>query len=188
MVSQARLESNRANAKKSTGPRSINGKKRSSMNALKHGMTARLALLPDEDPALYDRRRSEWVQNFRPRSDSELFQAERAVYCSWQLQRAYRAGSARLTLKAHTAATEQRNREEKEAIELAIRLFRMPGGSRSAGRQPGFDSQELHEQTDAAELGTCDDCDHPALLVVAMEASECGCRWMLDRWNELGVI
>ena len=45
-LSEAQLAANRANAKKSTGPVSIEGKKRSSANSTKHGITARRPLLP----------------------------------------------------------------------------------------------------------------------------------------------
>ena len=45
----ARAESNRRNAQKSTGPRTAAGTARSRFNALKHGMTARAPLLPEED-------------------------------------------------------------------------------------------------------------------------------------------
>ena len=76
---KAKLDSNRRNAKKSTGPKSVEGKRRSSMNALKHGMTARFALLPDEDPAAFERRLFEWVENYRPRCDEEQFHAERRL-------------------------------------------------------------------------------------------------------------
>jgi hypothetical protein len=99
MVSQARLESNRRNAQKSTGPRSEEGKRRSSMNAITHGMTARLALLSDEDEAKFERRMSEWVREYGPKSESELYHAERAVYCSWLLERNTKAQSARLCVK-----------------------------------------------------------------------------------------
>jgi hypothetical protein len=96
MISQARLEANRSNAKKSTGPRSEEGKRRSSRNAITHGMTAKISLLPDEDEAGFERRMFEWVREYGPQSDGELFQARRAVYCSWQVERARRSQSARL--------------------------------------------------------------------------------------------
>ena len=39
MASERQIAANRANAGKSTGPRSASGKKRASRNALKHGLT-----------------------------------------------------------------------------------------------------------------------------------------------------
>ena len=48
MTSQSRIAANIQNAKHSCGPKTAAGKRRSSMNALKHGMTARIALMPDE--------------------------------------------------------------------------------------------------------------------------------------------
>ena len=39
MVSERKLAANRRNAKKSTGPKSVSGKKRSSGNALRHGLS-----------------------------------------------------------------------------------------------------------------------------------------------------
>ena len=53
MATEAQIAANIENAKKSTGPRTNEGKERSRMNALDHGLTARLALLPDEDPASF---------------------------------------------------------------------------------------------------------------------------------------
>jgi hypothetical protein len=49
MVSRKQLETNRANAKLSTGPKSDAGRARSRMNALKHGFSSQEIVLEGED-------------------------------------------------------------------------------------------------------------------------------------------
>ena len=51
MASIRQIEANRFNAKKSTGPRTAEGKSRSRMNALKSGIDAQAETIPTEDPA-----------------------------------------------------------------------------------------------------------------------------------------
>jgi hypothetical protein len=57
-VSEAKLQANRANAKKSTGPRTALGKAWSRRNALRHGLTSRIVLFDPQatrvDPNLQD--------------------------------------------------------------------------------------------------------------------------------------
>ena len=84
MISEAKRLANINNAKKSTGPRTKEGKKRSAMNALTHGLTARVTILPDEDPQAFEERMASWKEIFRPRNDVELYHTESAVYFSWQ--------------------------------------------------------------------------------------------------------
>ena len=55
MTSEAQMKASRENAKKSTGPRTPEGKARASKNALKHGLMAQDAVIPGEDPAEFDR-------------------------------------------------------------------------------------------------------------------------------------
>lgn len=47
MTSQARIDANRANATRSTGPRSAAGKARSKLNARRHGLDTPLSALPE---------------------------------------------------------------------------------------------------------------------------------------------
>jgi hypothetical protein len=54
MATLAQITANRANAQRSTGPRSAEGKSASRFNALKHGIDAASVIIPGEDPAVYD--------------------------------------------------------------------------------------------------------------------------------------
>lgn len=51
MATEKQLVANRQNALKSSGPRSLDGKRRSSPNALRHGLTSTQMVIPGEDPA-----------------------------------------------------------------------------------------------------------------------------------------
>jgi hypothetical protein len=64
---EQRAAANRANAKKSTGPTSREGKLSSSKNAFQHGMRA-VTPMPDEDPALLEAREQQWNDYYRPDS------------------------------------------------------------------------------------------------------------------------
>jgi len=57
LIPEQRHRANRANALLSTGPRTDAGKQRSSLNALRHGLTAASAVLLSEDRSAYDAHR-----------------------------------------------------------------------------------------------------------------------------------
>ena len=89
-LSPARLDANRANARKSTGPRTEQGKARSRLNALTHGLTATIPVLPGEDADALANRRAAWTEALQPRDAVELYLVETAVAASWALDRARR--------------------------------------------------------------------------------------------------
>jgi hypothetical protein len=86
-VSEAQLEANRANAMLSTGPRSEEGRRRSSMNATKHGLTARTVLLPKEDQEKYAAFVKEIVDVFAPANAMERELAQLVADQQWRLRR-----------------------------------------------------------------------------------------------------
>ena len=62
---------NRANAAKSTGPRTPEGKRQASRNAVIHGLFCRSVLLPGEDAAELQRLRRGIMGRLRPRDALE---------------------------------------------------------------------------------------------------------------------
>jgi hypothetical protein len=67
-ASAAQLAANRANAQKSTGPRTPEGKAAVRYNAVTHGMRCDPAALPNEDPAVVAARACAWNEAYEPRT------------------------------------------------------------------------------------------------------------------------
>jgi hypothetical protein len=84
---ERRAAVNRANSAHSTGPRSASGKQRSSLNALSHGLTARSAVLPTEDPDAYQRHIQQFLDEYKPATPSETQLVHEIANTAWRLNR-----------------------------------------------------------------------------------------------------
>ena len=182
MTSPARVAANVINAKKSTGPRTASGKERSRMNAVSHGLTARVALLSDESPAEFQERKNGWVSELKPRDQVELVMAERAFYHSWQLKRVMRAQWARLSFRAHTSAKTMRIASSRRLPSWAFGCF----GGQARDRTRSWQGRVARAAR--RRSGSFDPADHPARLVGRLEGSGMGCQWLIDRFGELEAI
>jgi len=87
MATSKRTRANRRNAKRSTGPKSAGGRQRSSLNSLKHGITARTVLLPFEDRRAYDRAAKLIDEQYRPFGAIEECLVELIIAARWRLVR-----------------------------------------------------------------------------------------------------
>src|SRR5271165_2829946 len=81
------VAANRLNTQRSTGPRTPAGKARVSVNALTHGLTARDAVLPGEDPDDFERFRAGLMNSLDPHDTLESALAEMIVANVWRLRR-----------------------------------------------------------------------------------------------------
>jgi hypothetical protein len=81
------IEANRRNAQQSTGPRSDLGKQKSSLNALRHGLTARVVVLPTEDFTAYQRFSAEFLADLAPETFAERQCAQTIIDTQWRLNR-----------------------------------------------------------------------------------------------------
>ncbi len=90
MTTEAQTEANRANAQKSTGPRTPEGKAKVAQNALKHGLLAKQAVVVGEDTDDFDLLRDQFRAELAPVGLTESRLVERIAGLSWRLQRAER--------------------------------------------------------------------------------------------------
>jgi hypothetical protein len=90
VISEAQLAANRANAQLSTGPVTSEGKAKSSMNALKHGLTSQTVLLPHEDAAQYRNQLEIYADLHAPATEEELRLVQSLVDSNWRLNRVHR--------------------------------------------------------------------------------------------------
>jgi hypothetical protein len=87
MSSDKQIEANRLNAQRSTGPRTPAGKGRVSLNALKHGLTGRDVVLPNENPDDFESFRADLLSSLNPQGALEGVLAEKIVAEAWRLRR-----------------------------------------------------------------------------------------------------
>ena len=87
-ISEKQLEANRRNALRSTGPRTVEGKTRSSRNNLRHGLTGQVTVLPDEDREAHDAFCDRLVAGFNPETPIEEQLAHSVAEDAWRLNRA----------------------------------------------------------------------------------------------------
>lgn len=87
MTSQKKVETNRQNALRSTGPRTRKGKARVAQNAITHGLLSRETLLPDEDPEALESVVKAVRAAWDPQGPQEHFQVDLMIRTMWRLQR-----------------------------------------------------------------------------------------------------
>jgi len=98
MASEKQIEANRNNSKLSTGPKTQEGKDKVRLNAIKHGLRAKLIeVLPHEDRIEFARRLDAWFEEYDPQSEIEIHRVRQAVILTWKIERADRHEIAQLS-------------------------------------------------------------------------------------------
>ena len=97
-ISEKQLAANRANASKSTGPKTPAGKARSSQNSLKHGFTgSTFAVVRLEDLQEIARLKSDLMDVYKPVNSQEVVAIERMALAQQSMFRAARLESGLFT-------------------------------------------------------------------------------------------
>jgi hypothetical protein len=170
MATPAQITANRANAQKSTGPRSVEGKSVSRFNALKRGIDAASLVIPGEDPADYDALAAHYLQEFRPQSPSEAFHVDTMLRADWQKGRLQRveadlfrtvlAESPGNSLAAVLLA-------ESPAAKLLVRVQRQIAAFERTWHRANTELRRARAQAESAPEGSLDNyldflCARPA--------------------------
>ncbi len=183
-----RAEVNRRNGARG-GPKTPEGKARSRFNALKHGMSAKLPVLPQEDPEAYRQRLDAWMTHLEPRNPVEQFLIEQAVTASWRLERADRMETASLTDRLDGIQAQRDLKRRIEAHELARRL--LPAADAELERailEIYLKDPFLHYLSTDLRNGTDESGDEPESILARLVATDVGGHWLLGRWRRLRAI
>jgi hypothetical protein len=95
-ISAAQLIANQNNAKKSTGPVTVQGKQTVSNNAFKHGVFSKTLILTDEDPDEYKNLLDQLFNELHPTGLLEQTLVERIALTLWRQKRLVRAKTANI--------------------------------------------------------------------------------------------
>jgi hypothetical protein len=106
LTKEQRAEINRQNARKSTGPKSEEGKERSRQNAMRHGLRAEVLATPDEDPAAVAERVKEWEDYYQPDSPATKHLVAQCAQASLLSERCQRYHDAMVELQFRDAKME----------------------------------------------------------------------------------
>ncbi len=115
MVSETKCAANRENAKRSTGPKSDEGRRRSAMNAVRHGFCAKTVCVHGEEAEHFNALVTQFVREHRPASSTEYALVYRMAVASWNLRRVTEAETAMID-----AATFHRTFESGKWVERRV--------------------------------------------------------------------
>jgi hypothetical protein len=88
MSSQRRIDASKRNGARSGGPKTPAGKRRSSINATRHGLLAKCVVLDGESEPQFLLLLAQHQDKFAPRDDIEFGMIEDMAACYWRLRRA----------------------------------------------------------------------------------------------------
>ena len=125
MISERQLEANRRNAKRSTGPRTEEGKKSAALNARRHNLTGQVTAMTEADRIMHDAFSASIVESLAPEGAMETQLAQRIATDSWRLNR-ISAVEDNLFALGHNAKSDDIETEDPEihAALTAAKVFK----------------------------------------------------------------
>ena len=98
MATEAQIKAKQENAKKSTGPSTFEGKQKSSMNAMIHGIFSKIPLLPGENLEQFNLLEEEIIKAYQPTDAMECMLVQRVYLTCIRQIRLREAEAAKLEI------------------------------------------------------------------------------------------
>jgi hypothetical protein len=122
MTSLRQIISNRQNALRSTGPKTAEGKRRSSQNAMRHGLTAETVIEPIEDPDDYRAFQASVTAEYEADTAVERELVLRLASLLWRLRRAGAIETGLMQIECDEAQDAPRSRGPDPHADLAVSI------------------------------------------------------------------
>ena len=126
MATDAQIEANRQNAKRSCGPRTTLGKASSRRNSLKLGLTGKGIVLPEADAQAVAERTESWGASYRLANEEERWLMKQIAIETVRLDRCHHEERSRRIERAHRAEVCWDDDRMHEARELFAKLSKEP--------------------------------------------------------------
>jgi hypothetical protein len=160
-ISIRKVEANRKNALKSTGPKTLIGKKHSRKNAVKHGLFAKSLfnkfIAPFENPQEFQELTQLLWQQYQPEGKAEELEVEHIALCWWKRQRVWRCENAEFLYgigelgRGFRASTDRQITEGKMMTPEQQALSPLLADAEKEIEASGEISKELQEKLFAAD-------------------------------------
>jgi hypothetical protein len=146
MATIKQLHANRLNALKSTGPRTEEGKLKSRLNAVRHGLTAETVIPALEDTADYQAFEQKIVADYSPTTATEQELVARLASVLWRLRRSTRIEAGLLHIQAELLRGRQLGTRRRSSLpewydELDVAASRTTPAVMGAGGEESSDGQ-----------------------------------------------
>ena len=99
MTSERQRAANRRNAQLSTGPRTPEGRAISSRNSQQHGVLSQRVTTDVEENEIYERMLNSLMEEYGPRSETEILLVERLANLFWRERRLIQTERSQLSLQ-----------------------------------------------------------------------------------------
>ena len=149
MTSDLKSATSRANGAKSHGPKTAEGREKSSQNSLNHGFTAKkTVLLACENPAKFQEMLGDYADTYQPRCPVEESLVNEMVACRWRMQRLRMIETALMDSEMQRELPEAENPNDP-GYRMAFAFRRLVDGSRAISLASRYESRlhRIHEHS-----------------------------------------